>query len=43
MPCKYCNSCGCEEECVDFCFNCNTEIELGKDFCSDTCKKEYES
>jgi hypothetical protein len=41
MLCKYCNSAGCEEECIDFCMNCNTEIKLGEDFCSDYCENVY--
>lgn len=43
MPCKYCNSCGCEEDCVDFCFNCAIDINLNEEFCSGKCQKEYES
>jgi hypothetical protein len=43
MPCKHCNSCGCEEDCVDFCLNCDNEIPVNEDFCSDRCQREYES
>jgi hypothetical protein len=41
--CPICNSCGCEEECVEYCLNCDKEIELNKEFCSDLCKKDFES
>lgn len=40
MLCPICNSAGCEEDCVDYCLNCDKEIEKDKDFCSETCKKE---
>jgi predicted nucleic acid-binding Zn ribbon protein len=42
MLCPYCNSAGCEEDCVDFCINCNEPVAKDNDYCSDKCQKEYE-
>lgn len=43
MLCKFCYSAGCEEDCVEYCLNCDKEIEAGKDFCSKKCEKEFEN
>lgn len=43
MLCPYCNSAGCEEDCVDFCYNCDKAIEAGEDFCNKECEKEFEN
>jgi len=43
MLCPYCNSAGCEEDCVDFCYNCDKTIEAGEDFCNKECEIEFEN
>lgn len=43
MLCPICHSAGCEEDCVDYCINCEEEIEAGKDFCNKKCEKELMS
>lgn len=43
MLCPICHLAGCEEDCVDYCINCEKEIVSGKDFCNKKCEKEFEN